>query len=471
MACQSCGNGQCAAGVCLSCAPSGLGAVMGDLRGRMPARNLILADRIDVATRAAPGQVVQGRLNSIPLVDNRNRIAHVTGIHLRGTVQVDAVGASMPGPYPARKLAGLFENIFIEEVGGHQYLASVTGQDVIDDCFARGYRVPMPPEMGILGGVIPAADATDLQIPIQLYFPFTRRDWHGPLLEGCVPLAALTCRGEQAFRFRIGTALPPDASGLTYDGFVGTIQMWVEVVYLPALYISRPWQYESYTLTDLAGSLRHCERCHEYVWIRKHWQDDAGSLDVAGYEGLTLQVDGQTIFSGLDQNELNQRTRYFARTDPDSEANSWARWDEVATVPGIGNLPLDEVYLLGADAIGQQKQAIILLPQTRRFEGAGCGLVTYQISSRGSDTNTRFLHRTVQRQTRQRAAAFRGSLGLPPSPAVAVDQNGNVSTMPSPDSSIVVVPENLSPGSTPVSARVVGTTATAGTAMPESPLI
>lgn len=440
MSCQSCGVGGCCGSSCGG-APPGLGAITGSLMGRAAARNFVLADRVDTATRANLGQTVQAKLNSIPLRDAKGRFAHVLGFKLIGEATITASGTA-GADYPGENLAGIYQDFFLEDVSGWQYFAGISGLVIRDDVFFRAYREPQP-----VADDIPDAAAT-ADYPFELYIPFTRRDSHGPMLEGAIPLSALTCRGEQAFRFNIASALPddPNIGDYTLDALTGTLEVWVEVAYLPVVYASRPWQVESYTLSDTSGALRHCDRCHEYIAVRKLPGDDSGDLALSGYAGVTVQADGDVVFAGFSQAELDARTRYFALSDPDAEPADLPLFD--AADPTIAN-------------------AIIILAQARKFAGMACGTVTFNLSARGGDANTRFAHRTVAPQRRDRVSSFRSAAGLPPSPAIAVTTDMIPDKSPSPESTVLII-DTAPAGSQPsqVQATSYSPSVSAGTAKP-----
>lgn len=347
-----------------------------------PARHTILVDRVD-STRYANGSQVTVRLKGLQPKDAQGRIAHVVGFEIRGDYSITSATTTSDA-VSAHTQLGILKSFFLTGAGGWSYLnGNIDGRDLVDDVYTRNLRYPAAVALPALQAI--NAGIATYQKDLHLYFPFTRQDGANASMRGAIPLAALQSRTD-ALRFTVATALPGNPTDVAFDGFSGTLRIWLHVVYLPGVWIDPGWQLESYTKTDQSSMVRHDDRRHEYVAIRPHLEDSA---TLSGYDGVTLEAGGNLVISALSTAEMVERNDTITDTELDAEVPLFSYSYEGAT-----------------DAPG----GYMLLGRTKSVKAAAAGAVSYNFASR-SDSSTRFLHRSMP--------CHGGSVGKPTLRAVA----------------------------------------------------
>lgn len=340
-----------------------------------PVRDWYLADKIAESV-LVPGGTANVRLTGLQAFDSLKRVAMVTGIRLVGSIGLNVAGA-VPVQVDAYNMLAQWGSIFLEDAAGWQYLAGVDGRDLWDDRYMRTSVVagfdPLP------AGFADPLDPGDHEIRADLYFPLARPGVIGPAgILDSIPLAALQARGDSAFRFTSPAALAVPVADVTFQGFKGLTEIWLEIAYISDPVIDRPWQLETYETADTSGQLRHADRTHEYAAVR-HFSSDNGGMYIDDYGGITFQVNGQTIVSAYTLAQWNQRTFY-----------------KLANQGGTGLLAQDSEPILFSN--GASRIGLIVGPASHARAGMAAGRVQFNFAERVR-SKTRFLHRTIACQT------------------------------------------------------------------------
>lgn len=373
MACGCGNNGKCpngCGGGSSQCTIDGLG--FAGTGGQSPVRQQKLLSRLSTA---ASGEFVIGKevnlsLQSIPLTDEKGRHAHVAAIRIVAYPQFDITAASLPAAVTGYDMLGLINVIFIEDSTGWKFVAGEDARSMRDDMAVRNYKLFVPDPAGI-----PDADATNLVVKTQWYWPFSLHDDHGPTVPGPIPLALLRAKGNDAIRFRLATTLPGAPAGVVYDGYVGDsfARIYVDLLYLPNIDYQR-WQVEQYTLQETDGVLRHCDRWHEYAVIR-YFGQDTGGQDVSDFTGFLVQSPGgKTLIDGLNSasDELLDNNAMWIQSDPDADLTLFQNVNST-----------ESTFVI---MTGQHRKAVPASPY---------GAITYKLANRATHTLMRFLHRTI----------------------------------------------------------------------------
>lgn len=373
------------------CSTTTLPNCLGGCGTQQPSSNWVKAQTI-AASLLTAGSDVTVDLEGVPNVDAQGRHAHVVGIRFVGTHRF-VLGATNDAYAGYQQLAA-WTRIFLE-IAGWQFLASVDARTLVDDRWLRSFSesaFDAPP-----ADIAANAGAGNVDVDVTTYYPLTR-PYAGGLdaLQGCIPLRALQNFGESALRFGAPASLVGAPAGITPDGFQGLTEIWLELVYLPKVVNTRPWQVETYTDTQMAGNLRRPERTCEYGVMRNFPEDNGGQYPT-GYDGATFQVAGQTIASALTEAQWRTRTASTMDEDP--------RWVD----------PTPSLIVAGVS-----RMLFIVGPLPRRIPGMAAGPVGWQFSARTA-TQTRFLLRTL---ACQQADALRG-LDMAGSPMVSIDHQDN----------------------------------------------
>ncbi len=350
---------------------------------RAPIVRRILADRVSVTSRMAAGQQVNFRLDSVPNRDSHQRIAHLIGFEIQGTLRL-ATTDTTNDAVPAYSCMAKLGNIFLEDVSGHQSLAAVDGRNLIDDRYFRNLSAGLL-GVGCAGLAADVGAAQNNDLDWRLFFPFTPMQGG---LRGAIPLKAVKDRGESAFRATVAS-LPDTYTNVTDSGFTGTVNVFAIVAYLPAMLADSGWQLESYTEDDTSGRLRHADRMHEYIVIRPYESDS--NIDLTGYAGVTVQAGNDTIVSAYTSNNMSERDLLVLYSDLDSDLPS----------AGIND---------------NSNGAVQLIPRAKSRKAMAAGPVTYNYATR-ADSTTRYLHRTVLCQNAHRMTELgRSVMGCSPTP-------------------------------------------------------
>jgi hypothetical protein len=419
-------------------------------------RRTVLADRVTVATRARVGQTVMVDLRSVPATDSRGRIAHVVGI--RFAAMYDLVVSESPGYLAAQTLiSAAYQNIFLEDIGGWIYLAGLSGADLIRDNYFRNWMLD-PVTAPVSSAVLPGSAAGNRTVDVSLSYSLIRNDRRGSAAwDGAIPLAALQAK-TGALRFTAGNTVPGGAlpANTTLTGFseapgLGTINVFLDLVYLPVVVVPNAWQVENYTVSELSGSLRHADRMHEYATLIHRVGDDASQPHVqplvSGYGGITVSNNGDVLASALSAWEFFQRDLYMIGSQDQlaylgtrgytTDSNSQHTKTEPFPSPG-SNWAL-------ADDQAQNQEWMMFVPQTKHGRAMASGQIGFNITQRAAELPfERFLHRTIACHEPYHAGAVIGSTGCPQGAVVMGLQPNGVVGRAAPDEPIVAVPDDVS---------------------------
>jgi len=413
----------------LTCGVQSIAAAMrscGACVAAPPVRNWLRADRMD-SDRASPGNEVVVRYDGLPAIDSLGRHAHVRGIYFaaRGVFTLDAGNTAVS----AYNLRTLWRAMFLQDSTGWQYWSAIEGRNILDDSYFRHWaRVQLPflqagvqdvptptivEDAGIPGGVGPGETTVDLS----LYAPLVTLGRGGNPISGLIPLATLQRAASGGIRFRIGESSDlPQAVGVTFDslerldGSPG-MDVWLDVVYLPALVIPEMWQLDEYSQPEQNLVLHNPDRKTSLAVIRYYPEDApalAGQSLVQDMDGVTLQIAGYTVMGGLMIDDFFTRQMLFAGSERDGAL--------------VRNNAAQELPLF--DGLGPT--AGILLPFAYP-RAAAAGDVAVQYATR-TPPLTRYLHRTIACHTKKRAERIIRDAKCDPCGCgiMGVDDRGNV---------------------------------------------
>lgn len=417
---------------CSAAARRQIAASVGPCRRRPPSRMILLLDRV-ASSRCEPGQTVFPQLTGIPDRDSMGRIAHVRGFYFN--VDFKLTASADHEAVSRYQLLALFTALFLEDVSGHQYWNNIDCRDVSDDTFFRSGRLVQWPYLhyGTEGEFVPDiqadaglpenAPAGDYFIRCPVFLPMVNPRNEGSPFEGLVPLAALRDATNGGLRFRVDTAIkgadgPTPPAGVTFDGlfreggaFAG-FDVYVDVVYLPRLFVDAAWSVDSYTLTDMSTDLWHPDRATEYAAIRYHTDDAAqatnnveGQLLANNWTGLTLSAGGMTMLSGASLNDAISRNQVQLATDFHSA---------LSLNYAAGDLPVIDAAELA--------YAVPLIPHRGRETSAG-GAINVRFTTRDA-AFTRYLHRTVRCHSEDRLVRIARSARQNVGQLVSLDGKG-----------------------------------------------
>lgn len=412
-----------------------------------PVRNWYRADRMD-NDRCRPTNEVVVRYDGLPAIDSLGRHAHVRGIYLaaRGVFNLAAGNV----PVSAYNLRALWRAIFLQDSTGWQYLAALSdGRDILDDNFFRhGWaRVHNPLLQSGVQDLPTPTITQDAGIPqdagagqpvvgfssdVSLYFPLVTLGRGGNPIAGLIPLATLQRAASGGIRFRVGASsdLPGNDGTVTFTGLTRLngdpgMDVWLDIVYLPAILVPEAWQLDQYTQPEQNLVLHNPDRKTNLAVIRYKPEDApalAGQALVSAMDGITLQLAGYTVMGGLTTSDFFTRQTLFAGSERDG---AWTR-DNAAQ-----DLPLFNA---------QGPTAGVLLPFSFP-RAAPAGDVVVQYAQR-TPTFTRYLHRTTACHTKARVERIIRDCKCDPCACavMGVDDRGNVGgAKPTSTSPMVVV--------------------------------
>lgn len=364
--------------------------------------------RVDLveADRVGLGSDVFVRLDSIPIRDALGRYAHVRGFYFmaQAVLAVEANAAAVP----AYALRSWMQALYMSDHTGHQYWATLDGRSLLDDVWCRHWRQLQQPYLhyGVQGTEYPditddngypgqlAGEPANVAVDASIYAPLTTAG-RSPL-EGLIPLASLQMAGADGLKFRIAQSLRGTFSGVTLEAIRDPLsdtegmQVWADIVYLPAVVIDAPYKLRNYVRPELSGELNEPDAIHEYAWVRYFPEDtfqatppvpDNGQTIVNQYEGISLSVGDNDVMSGyvLSRAILRQRLWYGTANESAQQRNN-AALDLPLTIANQGT---------------NYQTALMLLGYQGREPGAGAGAAHFEFQTRGAATSTRYLHRTV----------------------------------------------------------------------------
>lgn len=416
-----------------------------------PARNWVLADRVS-ESRAQPGMVIDVRLNGVDARDSLGRIAHVRGIYIKAIGEF-TLGATNDA-VPAYQLRSLFYALMLEDVTGHAYWPSLDARTLLDDTFFRHWANIQWPFMrtGTQGpnqyfptgtadyGLATNVGAGATTRELSTYLPLSALGVGLNPFADLIPLAALQRQSSQgSFRFRLGTTIAGTPDGVTFDGVLNGegnagLDVWLDLVYLPALAVSPTWTVDNYTLPDSSGILRRPESSTELAVVRYFPEDNAdsevatpGQLGVNDLDTVTLKVAGYTIMNGLSQADWFQRQEIFYASERDSALTRANAEQDLPMANGSGAL------------------ALVLLPYRQKGTGEASGDVNYKIQNMGGQPLIRFLHRTKDCNEAERAQEIGQALECDPcSKTIVTDPKGQPTATPTTAGTILVLDRRIS---------------------------
>ena len=414
-----------------------------------PTRHWILADRVS-ESRAQPGFTIDVRLQGIPARDSLGRIAHVRGVWINAT-GVFACAANN-APVTAYQLRSLIQSIFLEDVTGHAFWASIDARTLLDDVFFRHWAMLDFPYLatGTQGGALAPFDATQTadyglpsfpngdpaaQAPIGFYHPLVTLGPGMNPLAGLLPLAALQRRSNRgSFRFKLGTQIAGAPSGVGFTGVLNGednagLDVWFDVVYLPALAVDPAWNLDNYTLPDSSGVLLRPEDATEHVQIRYFPEDSPGGVltgqtACGNLDNLTLRIAGFTEMDGLSFADARARTFLFAASERDSA---------LIRANAKQDLPLIE-------PVSGEVATLVLVPYRQRGMGEASGELSYKWSTMGGNAFVRYLHRTIGCNEKERVNAIAEAVSCDPcSKTIPTDAKGAPSSNGTTKSTLLVL--------------------------------
>lgn len=290
--------------------------------------NWVLLQRAD-GTYASPNTPTTMVLGG-DTTDAQGRVAHVRQLAFVGQVEITtAAGATAISAYNLR--GGCFQQMVLQDLTGWDFFNGVDFRSLDDEVWFRHYgrRVGFfgreisaglagQPRMPAIGadygvGIAPGTALYD----ISSVFPLTRLDFDGNPLEGLVPLSALQLSPTGGLRLRFGStaSLPGGPAGQTlnryvrYDGSVG-IDLWAQIVYLPAVVADEPWQITHGVMQTQDGNLPNGDRRTEMLALRYLPEDAAlmnGQALCQQTTGLTFRIGGNAFIEGFSQLDLLTR--------------------------------------------------------------------------------------------------------------------------------------------------------------------
>lgn len=421
-----------------------------------PTRRWVLADRVS-NDRAQPGFQVDVRLSSVPARDSVGRIAHVRGIFVNayGVFDLDVNGNQAATAY---QLRSIFNAIYLEDVTGHAFWPSINARDILDDTYYRHFanisgpylhtgnqgtagQLPFPygPTQTGDAGIPANAGGGTQQFPIGFYAPLVTLGAGSNPLAGLIPLAAIQRQSNQgAFRFRLGTSVAGSPGGVTLTGFKNGqdqpgLDVWLDVVYLPALAVDPSWTLDSYTLPDSSGVLRRPEATTEHAHIRYYPEDDpssgqalSGQIACNNLDIFTFSVAGFIEAPGLSFADEVTRTALFLYSERDSAS--------------VRDNAAQDLPLFTTNNGILAPTTLSILPYRQRGAGPAKGDVTFKYGSMGGNAWVRYNHRTVDCNEVARADELAKAVGCDPcSRTVVTDGKGAVTSSAKSNTTLLVM--------------------------------
>jgi len=369
-------------------------------------RNWQLLQRAD-QTYAAPNNPTTMVLSASP-VDAQGRVAHVRAIAFVGQVNVTTqAGNTAVSAYNLR--GAVYRQLQLQDITGWNFIQGFDARTVLDEIFFRHYGKragifgrehsaglagqPRMPTIGQDEGVPSLGVLTTANYDCSLVWPFTRLDAEGNPLEGLVTLASLQqaiAGGGLQLRFGATADLPGSPAGVAINGYVrydgsAGIDLWGDIVYLPAVVADEPWNISHGVMQQQDGNLPFADRRWEMVALRYLPEDAAGMAGQALAQqctGLTFTVGKNTFMSGMTNLDASTRMALFYGSSP---------YGGAVTDNAALDLPL---WGGGANQNPGQPLALLVLPFAPR-ELAAAGTLSVLASTR-TPTFWRWLARTVK---------------------------------------------------------------------------
>lgn len=446
----------------MACSPQDqkmIDALISACQPMSPARQKMLIDRVD-PTRCRKNQVVQVAIDAIPAVDAQGRIAHLRGIYLAAKARFTFSGGANVAQ-SKHSMLSLWQALFMTDVTGHDYTSGVDVRTWVDDTYFRtnllaqwpplhygtqGPYVPTLIDTGIANGMGDGSHDFDVSVYLPLASP--RMD-HSPL-EGMIPVPMLTAATAGALKFRVGPNmlyLPGvNADNITFDKLIRPdgddgMDIYADVVYLPALIADPTWTLYSDTYANNNGKLLHSNERTIYAWVRYLEEDDFQSTNgktglrlAENYNGITvmLAATGTVLLGGVTGGLQGTFNDWYMKMMIDVAMDQYGSLNR--------QQPALELPLTNID--GTQQYAAPLI-QSRGQETAVQGEISYKFTKRDC-TQTRVQHRTNNCHTVQRIEAMKDAAGITGvKETYYVDGQGRATNNPKPGMPMVIVPTRL----------------------------
>lgn len=377
--------------VCMPPGPGGLNCLV----ARRPPPTLI--DRVS-NSRASSGATVTVDTGGTP--NRRGKLhAHVVAMHVVGAASITSTTAlANAGFGPSGLMQGILHQFRLIDHVGHVYGQNLDGRDLLTDLATRA------PDQDLISRLhenIPdEANTVTRRMQWSWYFG-TPLPGRRISVAGAIPLAALQARPDAA-QFRVNNAIPSAPSGLTFNNFgsSGTV-LWVyfEIAWLDGV-IYDQWTLDNYTIDELSANLHYCGRHTEYAWLAPR-VEDTGGASLGSHAGFTFRAGDQELASALTATEARDQAQLYAGGIDSSQSyvtnDSGVPTDIQSRGPVavINGIPQSTLAVDAADTarIEQGMSAYpILLPGNGHRDAPTCQL-NYNLSSMGSHTTNRFLHR------------------------------------------------------------------------------
>lgn len=342
----------------------------------------VLADRVDVASRAGNGNVIQVNTTFPQVRDARGRSAH--GVDMLIVASARYTTATTATITPDMQLS-LLNNITIRDVSGHEYCrGALDWRQLRDDMLIRDAgAVPIAAPASYAATVTTSVTAT---ATIQFYHRWADKDGEGFFeKDASIPLAALRAYGADAITLQVASDFAPTLAGATWTGFTGTMDIYMGIVYWDDPYVDAGWIVKQYTLNENSRNLLDCDRLTEYAFLNPN-AGDTGGADVDGYSNINVQHGSMVWKNGLTLD----RSRYL----------------DVLTFLNRNDVDLTALGLSSASTI----RRMALAAYQRNRKGSVRGQIAYSWDRTGYDYN-RFLHRTIAAMTPDRDQKIRAAMG------------------------------------------------------------
>lgn len=331
---------------------------------------------------------------------------HVRAIRIRGSVQI--ISAASSAAVTRHAVLSLISNIKLSDVEGWRYIeGNIDGRMIEDAEFFRG-GLFLAREPQNVGGAAANANTTTL-VPIDLIIDLAGRVPGVAQTERLIPLAALQDREAEALKFTPRAALPFLGTanlGVTIgnyfqgDGVTQGLDVWIDVVDLPAANVPPRWGLRCYEKLDKSGSLDFPEATHLFAICRPMAEDaasDAGEALLVTVDGVTVKVGGQDVLSNASALDWATRDALILKSEPESIVSRGALMANFDLGKGL------------AASVSSRPWAIMLPPRNR--ESAPAGRVNFQFATNTAN-KIRVLHEFVMCGDASREARIRRAVGI-----------------------------------------------------------
>lgn len=360
-------------------------------------RDIRLGQRIGV-DQAFPGNNFTAEL-ATPVRDAQGRIAHVRGIWWAGKARITS--AAVADPVSAYNLRKLLAQMTLQDLSGWNYWNAIDARSLIDDSYTRHLaRIEGPLDREHFGvqGALPVITTDVDNVPVNAnvtadynittYYPLVTLGPQSNPLEGLIPLAAIQLAMNGGLRFRFGNTadLAQSPVGVTVDGYRRVngdpgFDLWLDIVYLPAVIADEAWNVNHYTWTQQNGDLPNGDRRTEQLSIRYLPEDAAllaGQSLCSQFGSLQVDIAGNNVIPGWQEPDVRLRMAAFLGANRDGAS--------------VRDNAAQDLPVFGPTGYGDPRIEFIL-PFAAR-EASAAGTVHFEFTQR-TPNFTRWLHRTV----------------------------------------------------------------------------